>query len=74
MSDSAHAQRFAQLKEAHGSQYAFHGSPLWNWHSILRSSLRNLSNTELMTTGAAYGAGTAPPLHCQVCRVLPAEN
>ena len=28
-----------------------------NWYSILRNGLRNLSNTSLMTAGAAYGAG-----------------
>jgi len=28
-----------------------------NWYSILRNGLRNLSNTSLMTAGAAYGQG-----------------
>lgn len=37
--------------------FCFHGSSLENWYSILRNGLRNLSNTALMTAGAAYGAG-----------------
>ncbi len=28
-----------------------------NWYSILRNGLRNLSNSSLMTAGAAYGQG-----------------
>jgi ubiquitin-protein ligase len=37
--------------------YLFHGSPIGCWHSILKDGLKNLSNTSLMTSGAAYGAG-----------------
>ena len=35
----------------------FHGSPSYNWHSILRNGLRNMSHTTRMTSGAAYGNG-----------------
>jgi hypothetical protein len=28
------------------------GSPLYNWHSILRTGLKNMSNTEHMSSGA----------------------
>lgn len=35
----------------------FHGSGINNWYSIVRNGLRNLSNTGMMTAGAAYGAG-----------------
>ena len=48
---------FEELKRQYGSKFAWHGSSSENWHSILRTGLRNLSNTKLMTTGAAYGAG-----------------
>jgi poly [ADP-ribose] polymerase 6/8 len=48
---------FQKLKKEKGSFWAFHGSNFANWHSILRIGLKNYSNTELMTTGAAYGAG-----------------
>lgn len=48
---------FQQLKKKHGSILAFHGSAFGNWHSILRIGLKNFSNTELMSTGAAYGPG-----------------
>lgn len=37
--------------------YLFHGSPLENWHSILRNGLRNMSNTTYMTDGATEGVG-----------------
>eukprot|EP00931_Biecheleriopsis_adriatica_P094266 TRINITY_DN67936_c0_g1_i1.p1 TRINITY_DN67936_c0_g1~~TRINITY_DN67936_c0_g1_i1.p1 ORF type:complete len:657 (+),score=149.84 TRINITY_DN67936_c0_g1_i1:130-1971(+) len=50
-------QAFQELKEKHGSKFAFHGSAAENWHSILRNGLKNASNTALMTTGAAYGPG-----------------
>lgn len=37
--------------------YAFHGSDTGNWFSILRTGLKNLSNTKYMTTGCLYGPG-----------------
>ncbi|PRP89860.1 hypothetical protein PROFUN_00202 [Planoprotostelium fungivorum] len=49
--------KFQQLKKKHGAFWAFHGSSLFNWHSILRIGLKNFSNTEFMSAGAAYGAG-----------------
>ncbi|CEM24691.1 unnamed protein product [Vitrella brassicaformis CCMP3155] len=50
---------FAQLRAAsgRGSAFAFHGSPAHKWYSIMRNGIRNLSNTALMTAGAAHGAG-----------------
>lgn len=48
---------FQQRKKEYGSFWAFHGSGFFNWHAILRTGLRNLSNTDLMSTGAVYGAG-----------------
>jgi poly [ADP-ribose] polymerase 6/8 len=48
---------FDALKAEHGSTFAWHGSAPENWHAILRSGLKNASNTKLMTAGAAYGAG-----------------
>uniref|UniRef100_A0A6C0E9J0 PARP catalytic domain-containing protein n=1 Tax=viral metagenome TaxID=1070528 RepID=A0A6C0E9J0_9ZZZZ len=35
----------------------FHGSPIENWHSILRKSLINCSGTDKQLHGAAYGNG-----------------
>jgi hypothetical protein len=55
--------RYSQLEERirdiqyRNRWYLFHGSPLGNWHSILRNGLRNMSNTAYMSTGAAYGSG-----------------
>jgi hypothetical protein len=48
---------FQQRKKDHGSFWAFHGSGFFNWHAILRTGLRNLSGTDLMSTGAVYGNG-----------------
>lgn len=48
---------FSRQKRKHGSFFAFHGSAIENWYSILRNGIRNLSNTHLMTAGAAYGVG-----------------
>lgn len=48
---------FQQRKAQYGSFWAFHGSGFFNWHAILRTGLRNLSGTALMSTGAVYGNG-----------------
>jgi len=37
--------------------FAWHGSGIFNWHSILRMGLKNYSNTKHMSAGAAHGAG-----------------
>ncbi len=37
--------------------YLFHGSPVGNWHSILRTGIKNMSGTRFMTTGQVYGPG-----------------
>eukprot|EP01094_Clydonella_sp_ATCC50884_P014160 TRINITY_DN244_c0_g1_i8.p1 TRINITY_DN244_c0_g1~~TRINITY_DN244_c0_g1_i8.p1 ORF type:complete len:321 (-),score=24.01 TRINITY_DN244_c0_g1_i8:457-1419(-) len=50
-------QLFQELKAEHGSFFAFHGSPIANWHSIMRTGLRNASGTKLQLHGAAHGAG-----------------
>merc|ERR1712232_11459 len=48
---------FQELKKQYGSIFAFHGSHVGNWHSILRNGLKNASNTPLMSAGAAHGPG-----------------
>lgn len=50
-------QFFNEEKAKHGSFFAFHGSATENWYSIVRNGLRNMSNSHLMTCGAAYGSG-----------------
>ena len=49
--------KFQQLKEKHRSIFVFHGSPLLNWHSIMRIGLKNYSNTKFQSNGAAFGEG-----------------
>jgi len=61
--DPRKERTFNLLKKKHGSYFCFHGSSLENWYSILRNGLRNLSNTQLMTAGAAYGAGIYASAH-----------
>jgi len=49
--------RFREYKQQHKSVFAFHGSSIENWHSILRTGLKNASGTKLQVNGAAYGSG-----------------
>eukprot|EP01089_Gocevia_fonbrunei_P013254 TRINITY_DN3348_c0_g1_i1.p1 TRINITY_DN3348_c0_g1~~TRINITY_DN3348_c0_g1_i1.p1 ORF type:complete len:158 (+),score=48.09 TRINITY_DN3348_c0_g1_i1:2-475(+) len=51
------SQQFKNWRAQYGSYFAFHGSGIENWHSILRNGLLNCSGTKLQTTGAAYGPG-----------------
>jgi len=37
--------------------YLFHGSNLRNWYGIMHKGILNMSNTPLMSAGAAYGEG-----------------
>jgi hypothetical protein len=55
--DPQKEKHFTAEKKKHGSIFCWHGSAMENWYSILRNGLRNLSNTSLMTAGAAYGQG-----------------
>ncbi|CDW86592.1 uba ts-n domain containing protein [Stylonychia lemnae] len=58
ISQDPHKERvFKSRKKEYGSVFCWHGSSQENWYSILRNGLRNLSNTQLMTAGAAYGNG-----------------
>lgn len=50
-------QRFRALRRQHGSVYTFHGSSCENWHSIVRTGLRNASGTKFQVNGTAYGKG-----------------
>ncbi|XP_015248986.1 PREDICTED: poly [ADP-ribose] polymerase 6-like [Cyprinodon variegatus] len=49
--------RFQTARKLYGSTFAFHGSHIENWHSILRRGLINASYTKLQLHGAAYGKG-----------------
>ena len=48
---------FQKLKAQNGCMWKFHGSSFHNWHSILRTNLRNVSGTQLMRAGQALGRG-----------------
>jgi len=49
---------FNKLKNKHGgSYYSFHGTKPECAYSVCRQELRDLSDSHLMTTGAAYGQG-----------------
>uniref|UniRef100_A0A8B8DZB2 Poly [ADP-ribose] polymerase n=1 Tax=Crassostrea virginica TaxID=6565 RepID=A0A8B8DZB2_CRAVI len=48
---------FQDLKKQYGSTFAFHGSGIENWHSIIREGLVVGSGTKLQVNGAAHGKG-----------------
>ena len=48
---------FRQYRAAHKSTFAFHGSRIENWHSIIRKGLINASGTNLQLHGAVHGNG-----------------
>ena len=48
---------FTQAKEKYGTTFAFHGSNIGNWHSIIRNGLIKASGTKLQANGARYGRG-----------------
>ena len=48
---------FARRASQYPTMYAFHGTGADCIYSLQRNGLRNLSNTGLMTAGAAYGPG-----------------
>ncbi|TRY90023.1 hypothetical protein DNTS_018251, partial [Danionella cerebrum] len=57
-SPPAKESNFIAAKELFGSTFAFHGSHIENWHSILRNGLVVASNTRLQVLhGAVYGSG-----------------
>uniref|UniRef100_F7FBG5 Poly [ADP-ribose] polymerase n=1 Tax=Callithrix jacchus TaxID=9483 RepID=F7FBG5_CALJA len=56
-SPPAKESNFRAAKKLFGSTFAFHGSHIENWHSILRNGLVVASNTRLQLHGAMYGSG-----------------
>lgn len=52
--DSELEDRFNKVEH---TTYLYHGSPSYNWHSILRNGLKNYSGSGKMTNGAVYGPG-----------------
>ena len=56
-SPPAKERAFREAKTKHGSTFAFHGSQVENWHSIMRKGLVNASGTKFQVNGAAYGKG-----------------
>ncbi|XP_058164808.1 protein mono-ADP-ribosyltransferase PARP8 isoform X2 [Dasypus novemcinctus] len=56
-SPPAKESNFRTAKKHFGSTFAFHGSHIENWHSILRNGLIVASNTRLQLHGAMYGSG-----------------
>uniref|UniRef100_H3A343 Poly [ADP-ribose] polymerase n=1 Tax=Latimeria chalumnae TaxID=7897 RepID=H3A343_LATCH len=56
-SPPAKESNFRAAKKIFGSTFAFHGSHIENWHSILRNGLVVASNTRLQLHGAVYGNG-----------------
>jgi len=58
LSDSPEKEeKFQNYKKEHKTTFAFHGSPIANWHGILRKGLVNASGTKIQMHGAAHGSG-----------------
>ncbi|XP_022106585.1 poly [ADP-ribose] polymerase 6-like isoform X3 [Acanthaster planci] len=57
---------FRKAKMISGSTFAFHGSHIENWHSILRHGLINASGTKHQMHGAVYGKGIYLSPHSSV--------
>ena len=55
--DPADEREFKRRKDQFGSMFAFHGTGADCVYSLGRNGLRNLSNSNYMTAGAAYGQG-----------------
>jgi ubiquitin-protein ligase len=45
-------------------EFLFHGSSFSNWFEIIRSGIKNLSGTKLMTHGQVYGPGVYATDNC----------
>lgn len=56
-SPPAKEAKFREAKDKFGSTFAFHGSSIENWHSIIRQGLIVASGTNKQVNGAAYGNG-----------------
>jgi poly [ADP-ribose] polymerase 6/8 len=58
LSDSPEKEeKFQSYKKQYSTTFAFHGSPIANWHGILRKGLVNASGTKIQMHGAAHGSG-----------------
>ncbi|GLJ56186.1 hypothetical protein SUGI_1206470 [Cryptomeria japonica] len=66
--DNNKEKSFKERRKIEGSVFAFHGSPLSNWYSIIRNGLRCLSKTGYMSTGNACGDGIyfSPEMNCSM--------
>ncbi|KAA8596081.1 hypothetical protein FQN60_011372 [Etheostoma spectabile] len=53
-SPPAKEARFRTAKKLYGSTFAFHGSHIENWHSVLRNGLVNASYTKLQLMDASF--------------------
>ncbi|BFY98853.1 hypothetical protein BsWGS_01892 [Bradybaena similaris] len=67
-------REFRKNKEKYGSVFAFHGSPIENWHCIIREGLVVATGTKKMINGGAFGRGIYLSPHLgtsiQYCRNL----
>lgn len=54
---SEESEEFSKTIGNKGTRLLFHCTSLNNLYSILKTGLRSMSNTELMSAGAAHGAG-----------------
>ncbi|MGH0119956.1 UNVERIFIED_CONTAM: hypothetical protein FKN15_060513 [Acipenser sinensis] len=67
-SPPAKEARFRTAKKLYGSTFAFHGSHIENWHSILRNGLVNASYTKLQCEYKQHKASTMERMFIQEVR------
>uniref|UniRef100_A0A8C4QIK1 Poly [ADP-ribose] polymerase n=1 Tax=Eptatretus burgeri TaxID=7764 RepID=A0A8C4QIK1_EPTBU len=69
---------FRSARRKYGSSFAFHGSKIENWHSIIRQGLFVYSYTKYQKNGAVFGPGiyTSPVYHiaCGYSFILCQQN
>ncbi|EHH27457.1 Poly [ADP-ribose] polymerase 6 [Macaca mulatta] len=74
-SPPAKEARFRTAKKLYGSTFAFHGSHIENWHSILRNGLVNASYTKLQTRSIQSRFLQSRNLNCiALCEVITSKD
>ncbi|XP_048828229.1 protein mono-ADP-ribosyltransferase PARP6 isoform X3 [Brienomyrus brachyistius] len=74
-SPPAKEARFRTAKKLYGSTFAFHGSHIENWHSILRNGLVNASYTKLQSRPIQSRFLQSRNLNCiALCEVITSKD
>ncbi|VVB71182.1 Poly(ADP-ribose) polymerase catalytic domain protein [uncultured archaeon] len=72
--NNSYESDFLRRKAQFGVIYGFHGSPKYNWYSILRTGLINVSQTAFQLCGNAYGNGIYLAVDIETSRTYTSGN